>query len=33
VPFEYEGIAISADGTLVMGQKPDGTWVAYNIAY
>jgi hypothetical protein len=33
VPFEYEGIAISADGTLVMGQKPNGTWVAYNIAY
>ncbi len=33
VPFEFEGIAISADGTLVMGQKPDGTWVAYNIAY
>ena len=33
VPFEYEGIAISSDGTLVMGQKPDGTWVVYNIAY
>ena len=33
VPFEYVGIAISGDGTLVMGQKPDGTWVAYNIAY
>lgn len=33
VPFEHEGVAISGDGTLVLGQKPDGTWVAYNIAY
>lgn len=33
VPFEHEGVAISGDGTLVMGQKPDGSWVAYNIAY
>lgn len=33
VPFEHEGVAISDDGTLAMGQKTDGTWVAYNIAY
>lgn len=33
VPFAYQGIAMSDDGTLVMGQASDGTWTVYNIAY
>lgn len=33
VPFAYKGIAMSNDGTLVMGQASDGSWTVYNIAY
>lgn len=33
VPFEFDDIAISADGTLIIGERADGTWGVYNVAY
>ena len=33
VPFQYQNIAISADGTLIICQSADGAWTAYQIEY
>ena len=33
VPFEFSRISISADGTLMIGKRADGSWGVYNVAY
>lgn len=33
VPFEFDDIAVSADGTLLIGERADGSWGVYNVAY
>ena len=33
VPFEFDDIAVSFDGMLLIGERADGSWGVYNVAY